>query len=178
MMEFQVEENQINSIDNTFSGKIILPSAHLKIKDGNNEINVNRVDIEKLVGSASGSNGLNSNKCVLYDNNQDIYCKNLGIKVQNDVIFFRGRGQTASRSLWIDQLSSDANIILSETNQTLNGDKVFSRAITQTTQGTAGNHVITKSYVDTRNTNNNYLRTDGGNFMAADLNMSIWMNKK
>ena len=116
----------VNSIDNTFTGKIILPSAHLKIKDGNNEIKVNRVDIEKLVGSASGSNGLNSNKCVLYDNNQDICCKNLGIKVQNNVIFFRGRGQTASRSLWTDQLSSDANIILSETNQTLNGDKVFS----------------------------------------------------
>ena len=50
------------------AGAPLLPSAHLKIKDGNNEINVNRVDIEKLVGSASGSNGLNSNKCVLYDN--------------------------------------------------------------------------------------------------------------
>ena len=144
----------------------------MKIKDGSNEVNVNRVDIEKLVGSASGSNGLNSNKCVLYDNNQDIYCKNLGIKVQNNVIFFRGRGQTASRSLWIEQLSSNANIILSELNQTLNGDKVFSRAITQTTQGAAGNHVITKSYVDTHNTNNNYLKTDGNNSMSGDLNMN------
>ena len=76
------------------------------------------------------------------------------------------------RSLWIQQLNSDADLILSETDQTINGDKVFSRAITMTTQGTASNHLITKSYVDTHNTNNNYVRIDSSNFMTGDLNMN------
>ena len=38
----------VNSIDNTFTGKIIIPSGNIKIKDGNNEVVINRADILKL----------------------------------------------------------------------------------------------------------------------------------
>ena len=48
----------VNSIDNTFTGKIIIPSSNIIIKDGNNQVVVNRADIEKLFGSVGGVNGL------------------------------------------------------------------------------------------------------------------------
>ena len=41
-----------------------------------------------------------------------------------------------------------------------------------TTEGSASNHLVTKSYIDTHNSNNNYLKTDGSNFMTGDLNMN------
>ena len=43
----------VNSIDNTFSGKLILPSGHIIIKDGGNQVLLNRADILKIYGSSS-----------------------------------------------------------------------------------------------------------------------------
>ena len=45
----------VNSIDNTFTGKIIIPSGNIKIKDGNNEVVINRTDILKRFGSTANS---------------------------------------------------------------------------------------------------------------------------
>ena len=44
----------VSSVDNTMTGKIILPSGNLVIKDGNNQIVINRADINKIYGSSSG----------------------------------------------------------------------------------------------------------------------------
>ena len=63
----------VNSIDNTFTGKIIIPSGNIKIKDGNDEAVINRADILKIYGSASGQNGINNNKCVLYDSGGNLF---------------------------------------------------------------------------------------------------------
>ena len=43
-----------DSLDNTLTGKLILPSGNLVIKDGNNQVVINRADIEKLYGSSGG----------------------------------------------------------------------------------------------------------------------------
>ena len=71
----------VNSIDNTFTGKIIIPSSHIVLKDGNNQIVVNRADIQKLYGSSNGQNGINDNKCVLYDSSGVIYARNFALKI-------------------------------------------------------------------------------------------------
>ena len=39
-------------------------------------------------------------------------------------------------------------------------------------EGSASNHLVTKSYVDTHSSNNNYVKTDGSSFMSGDLNMN------
>ena len=70
----------VNSIDNTFTGKIIIPSGNIKIKDGNNEAVINRADISKIYGSASGQSGITANKCALYDNGGNLFCNNLVMK--------------------------------------------------------------------------------------------------
>ena len=40
------------------TGKIILPSGNLIVKDGNNQTVLNRADINKIYGSISGPNGI------------------------------------------------------------------------------------------------------------------------
>ena len=162
----------VDSVDNTLTGKLILPSGHIIIKDGNNQVVINRADIEKLFGTQGGSNGITTNKCVLYDNNGTIYANNYGTKVGNNFVFLRARNQSAWRSLFIPNLGGgDANIVVDQTNQTINGDKTFSRAITMSQEGSASNHLVTKAYVDNHSTNGNYLKTDGTNSMTGDLNM-------
>ena len=66
----------VDSLDNTLTGTLTAPSGGIKIKDGNNQVVINRADIEKLYGSAGGANGIINNKCVLYDGNGTIYAYN------------------------------------------------------------------------------------------------------
>ena len=82
--------------------------------------------------------------------------------------------------------SGDATIIIDQTNQTINGDKTFSRAITMSQEGSANNHLVTKGYVDgeiakipsgsgsgSGNINtSNFLKKDGSVAMTGDLNMN------
>ena len=162
----------VESVDNTLTGKLILPSGHIIVKDGNNQVVINRADIEKIFGSQGGSNGINNNKCVLYDGSGNIFANNYAIKAGSNFVFLRVSNQSAWRSLIIPNLGSgDATLIINQTNQTINGDKTFSRAVTMTQEGSASNHLVTKAYVDNHSTNGNYLKTDGMNSMTGDLNM-------
>ena len=162
----------VDSVDNTLTGKLILPSGHIIIKDGNNQVVINRADIDKLFGTQGNQNGIIANKCALYDGNGAIFANYYAVKVGSNFVFLRGRNQSAWRSLFIPNLGGgDATMIIDQTNQTINGDKTFSRAITMTQQGSASNHLVTKAYVDNHSTNGNYLKTDGTNSMTGDLNM-------
>ena len=161
----------VDSLDNTLTSKLILPSGNLVIKDGNNQIVINRGDINKIYGSQSGSNGIISEKVALYRSSGEILANNFGTKVGNNVIFIRRRNQSGWRSLYIPSLSSDATLILDQTNQTINGDKTFSKAITMSEEGSANNHLVTKGYVDGHSTNSNYLKVDGSVAMSGDLNI-------
>ena len=164
----------INSIDNNMTGKIILPSGNLIVKDGNNQTVLNRADINKIYGSASGQNGIISNKVALYSSDGTLFSKTFAIKNENDddFVILRCRNSSGWRSLYIPSLNSNADIIINQTNQTINGDKTFSRAITMTQEGSANNHLVTKGYVDGHSTNANYLKVDGSNMMTGDLNMN------
>ena len=77
----------LNSVDNNMTGKIILPSGNLIVKDGNNQVAVNRADINKICGSQSGSNGIVDNKVALYTSNGEILANTFGTKVGNNVYF-------------------------------------------------------------------------------------------
>ena len=176
----------INSIDNNMTGKIILPSGNLVIKDGNNQVVINRADIEKLYGSSGGNNGINNNKCVLYSSDGSVYANNYAIKKGSNIVFLRCRDQSGWRSLFIPSLSSDATLILDQTNQTIDGNKTFSKAITMSQEGSANNHLVTKGYVDDEIAKipsgsggsggnidiSNFLKKDGSVAMTGDLNMN------
>ena len=41
-----------------------------------------------------------------------------------------------------------------------------------TQEGSVNNHLVTKGYVDSHSTNENYLKVDGSNMMTGDLNMN------
>ena len=58
------------------------------------------------------------------------------------------------------------------TDQIISGKKAFQKSIICNEQPTQNSHLTRKDYVDTHDTNNNYLKTDGGNFMIGDLNMN------
>ena len=167
----------INSIDNNMTGKIILPSGNLIVKDGEGSANqtvLNRADLDKLYGSISGADGITYNKVALYSSDGTIYAQTYAIKNENDYEFviLRCRDSSGWRSLYIPSLNSDADIVINETNQTINGDKTFSRAITMNQEGSVNNHLVTKGYVDSHSTNNNYVKVDGSNMMTGDLNMN------
>ena len=163
----------VDSLDNTLTGTLTAPSGGIKIKDGSNQVVINRADIEKLYGSSGGNNGINNNKCVLYSSDGSVYANNYATKVGNNFVFLRARAQSAWRSLMIPDLGSgDASIIIDQTNQTINGYKTFSEVITVLKEGTATNHLVTKAYVDGHSTNANYLKVDGSNMMTGDLNMN------
>ena len=69
-------------------------------------------------------------------------------------------------------MSGDATIIVDQTNQTINGDKTFNRAITMTSGGLSCRTIlVTKAYVDNHSSNGNYLKTDGSNQMLGQINM-------
>ena len=156
------------------------------LSNGNNQVVINRADINKIYGSQSGSNGIISEKVVLYTSSGEIMANNFATKVGNNIIFLRSRNQSAWRSLYIPSLGSDATLILDQTNQTINGVKTFSRAITMTQEGSANNHLVTKKYVDDEiakipsgsgsgsgNINtSNFLKKDGSVAMTGDLNMN------
>ena len=140
----------INSVDNNMTGKIIIPSGNLILKDGNNQTVLNRSDINKIFGSAAGQNGIITDKVPLYSSNGTIFTKNLAIKNDNDndFVILRCRNSFGWRSLYIPSLVSNADIIIDQTDQTINGYKTFSQAITMTQEGSDNNHLVTKSYVD------------------------------
>ena len=140
----------INSIDNNMTGKIILPSGNLIVKDGNNQTVLNRADINKIFGSASGQNGVIGNKVALYSSDGTLFAKTFAIKNENDddFVILRCRNSSGWRSLYIPSLDSNADIIIDQTDQTIYGNKTFSQAITMIQEGSANNHLVTKKYVD------------------------------
>ena len=171
----------INSIDNNMTGKIILPSGNLILKDGNNQTVLNRADINKIFGSASGQNGVIGNKVALYSSDGTLFTNTLAVKNENDndFVILRCRNSSGWRSLYIPSLDSNADIIIDQTNQTINGDKTFSRAITMIQEGSANNHLVTKKYVDDEIAKipsgsgaSNFLKKDGSVAMTGDLNMN------
>ena len=164
----------INSIDNNITGKIILPSGNLVIKDGNNQTVLNRADLDKLYGSVSGADGITYNKVALYSSDLRLYALTYAIKNENnhDYVILRCRNSSGWRSLYIPSLDSNADIIIDQTNQTINGDKTFSQAITMTQEGSANNHLVTKKYVDDKiASGSGFLKKDGSISMTGDLNM-------
>ena len=164
----------INSIDNNITGKIILPSGNLVIKDGNNQTVLNRADLDKLYGSVSGADGITYNKVALYSSDLRLYALTYAIKNENnhDYVILRCRNSSGWRSLYIPSLDSNADIVINETNQTINGDKTFSQAITMTQEGSANNHLVTKKYVDDKiASGSGFLKKDGSISMTGDLNM-------
>ena len=191
MMVYPEEEKSsfvINSIDNNMTGKIILPSGNLIVKDGNNQTVLNRADINKIFGSASGQSGIIDNKVALYSSGGTLFSNTFAIKNDNDndFVILRCRNSSGWRSLYIPSLNSNADIITDQTNQTINGDKTFSQAITMTQEGSANNHLVTKKYVDDEIAKipsgsggsggnidtSNFLKKDGSVAMTGDLNMN------
>ena len=164
----------VNSINNTMTGKIILPSGNLMIKDGVDFSVLNREDINKILGSQSNGNGIIPDKVPLYASHGTIYANSFAVKNENDhdFVILRCRDSSGLKSLYIPSLNSDADIVINQTNQTINGDKTFSSAITMTQEGSVNNHLVTKGYVDSHSTNENYLKVDGSNMMTGDLNMN------
>ena len=165
----------VNSIDNNMTGKIILPSGNLIVKDGEGSANqtvLNRADLDKLYGSVSGADGITYNKVALYSSDLRLYALTYAIKNENnhDYVILRCRDSSGWRSLYIPSLNSDADIVINQTNQTISGDKTFSSAITMTQEGSVNNHLVTKGYVDSHY--ENYLKVDGSNMMTGDLNMN------
>ena len=77
----------VDSLDNTLTGTLTAPSGGIKIKDGSNQVVINRADIEKLYGSSGGNNGINNNKCVLYSSDGSVYANNYATKVGNNFVF-------------------------------------------------------------------------------------------
>ena len=171
----------INSIVNNMTGKIILPSGNLVIKDGNNQTVLNRADINKIFGSASGQNGVISNKVALYSSEGSLFANTFAVKNENDddFVILRCRNSSGWRSLYIPSLDSNADIIIDQTNQTIYGNKTFSQAITMIQEGSANNHLVTKKYVDDEIAKipsgsgaSNFLKKDGSVAMTGDLNMN------
>ena len=171
----------VNSIDNNMTGKIILPSGNLIVKDGNNQTALYRADLDKLYGSVSGADGITYNKVALYSSDLRLYALTYAIKNENnhDYVILRCRNSSGWRSLYIPSLNSDADIIINQTDQTINGNKTFSSAITMTQEGSANNHVVTKKYVDDEiakipsgSGRSYFLKKDGSVPMTGDLNMN------
>ena len=110
----------VNSIDNNMTGKIILPSGNLIVKDGEGSANLsvlNRVDINKITGSASGQNGVIGNKVALYSSDGTIFANTFGVKNENDndFVILRCRDSSGWRSLYIPSLNSNADIVINQT---------------------------------------------------------------
>ena len=151
------------------------------MKDGNNQTVLNRADINKIFGSASGQNGVIGNKVALYSSEGSLFAKTFAIKNENDddFVILRCRNSSGWRSLYIPSLDSNADIIIDQTNQTIYGDKTFSQAITMIQEGSANNHLVTKKYVDDEIAKipsgsgaSNFLKKDGSVAMTGDLNMN------
>ena len=140
----------VNSIDNTLTGKIILPSGNLIIKDGNDQTVVNRADLNKIFGSVASPSGIQPNKVPLYNSGGTIYTKTLAIKNENDndFVILRCRNSSGWKSLFIPSLNDNTTMIVDQGNQNISGFKTFTNSITMTQEGTADNHLITKKYVD------------------------------
>ena len=161
----------VNSIDNTFSGKLILPSGHIIIKDGGNQVLLNRADILKIYGSSS--HNIISNKVPLYSNSGGLYCDLLKMRNRNSFIIIKPDGQNSNNTLNIPNLQGfDRTVMLTSTNQTIRDNQTFTEPITCNKAPTSNNHLTTKAYVDTHSSNGNYLKTDGTNQMAASLDMA------
>ena len=161
----------ISSVDNNMTGKIILPSGNLVIKDGNNEVNVNRVDINKIYGSSLSN--ITTGKVPLYDSNGRLYCDGIKFRYANRSVYLKPNNQNGNNHIFIPNLSgSDRTIMCTSLNQTIQDTQTFQQAIICNTQPSQDNHLSTKLYVDTHSSNSNYLKIDGSNFMTGDLNMN------
>ena len=176
----------VNSVDNNITGKIIIPSGHIIIKDGNLQTVLNRQDLDKISGARPGKIGINPGKVALYDSDGSLAATKLLIvnsrlpNIKHVVLVAREtRINSRARTLFIPELDSDASIIIDNTNQTIGGTKTFTNAITMTQEGSANNHVVTKKYVDDEiakipsgSGRSYFLKKDGSVPMTGDLNMN------
>ena len=161
----------VNSIDNTFSGKLILPSGHIIIKDGDNQVLLNRADILKIYESSS--HNIISNKVPLYSDSGGLYCDLLKMRNRNRFIIIKPDAQSRNNTIKIPNLHGvDRTVMLTSTHQTIRDNQTFTEPITCNKAPTSNNHLTTKDYVDTHSSNGNYLKTDGSVAMTGDLNMN------
>ena len=163
----------VNSIDNTFSGKLILPSGHIIIKDGENQVLLNRADILKIYGSSSYS--IISNKVPLYGDSGELYCDKLKMRNRNRFIIIKPDAQNSNNTIYIPNLQGfDRTLMLTSTNQTIRDNQTFTEPITQSKEGTANNHLVTKKYVNDEIAKipSDFLKKDGSVAMTGDLNMN------
>ena len=176
----------VNSVDNNITGKIIIPSGNLVVKDGNLQTVLNRQDLDKISGARPGKIGITPGKVALYDSDGSLAATKLLIvnsrlpHIKHVVLVAREtRIISRARTLFIPELYSDASIIIDNTNQTIGGTKTFTNAITMTQEGSADYHVVTKKYVDNEiakipsgSGRSYFLKKDGSVPMTGDLNMN------
>ena len=106
----------VNSIDNTFTGKILIPSGNIKIKDGNNEVVINRADILKLFGS--NANSISSGKVPLYGSIGELYCDRLKLRFGYRSVQIKPNYQVSNQTLSIPNLGgADRTFMLTSLNQ-------------------------------------------------------------
>ena len=108
----------VNSIDNTFTGKIIIPSGNIKIKDGNDQVDINRADILKLFGSSA--NSISSGKVPLYGSVGELYCDRLKFRNRNNFINFITSSQSSNQTLIMPNLGrADSILMFTSLHQTI-----------------------------------------------------------
>ena len=159
----------VNSIDNTFSGKLILPSGHIIIKDGGNQVPLNKADILKIYGSSS--NSIISDKVPLYSSSGELYCDKLKMRNSNRFIIIKPDAQNRNNTINIPNLHGvDRTLMFTSTNQTIRDFQTFSEPVSQSKEGTANNHLVTKKYVDDEITKipSDFLKKDGSVAMTGD----------
>ena len=160
----------VNSIDNTFSGKLILPSGHIIIKDGDNQVLLNRSDILKIYESSS--NNIISNKVPLYSKSGGLYCDLLKMRNRTSFIIIKPDFQNSNNTINIPNLQGyDRTIMLTSTNQTIRDNQTFSEPITCNKAPTSNNHLTTKAYVDNKTLiNPSHSLTNSFEYLMNDIN--------
>ena len=74
--------------------KLQFLSGNIRIKDGNDEVVINRADILKLYGS--NANNISSGKVLLYNANGSLYCHCLKFRYATRSLEFQPRSQNGN----------------------------------------------------------------------------------
>ena len=90
----------------------------------------------------------------------------------NNLVRFAARHQTAPKRLFIPNMGSDAEIVLSINDQNISGTKTLTSAIICNQPPTQNDHLTVKAYVDMQHPHGAFLKTDSSNSIANHLNMN------
>ena len=94
---------------------------------------------------------------------------------RNRFIIIKPDAQNSNNTIYIPNLQGfDRTLMLTSTNQTIRDFQTFSEPITQSKEGTANNHLVTKKYVNDEIAKipSDFLKKDGSVAMTGDLNMN------